>query len=124
MARGAGASLLARIGYKHLVLAIRTAHPGKTFVEIPALEKSRYRAVNNRTPEAVLGLESLAINLPKGLEMPNQQAPQIRGLGIARLIQGQRFETGQAHEATLHPDNQNLSRGYTFKQVDNQYMSN
>jgi len=76
------------------MLAIRTADPGEAFVQIPALEKGCDRAVNDGPPVAILGLESLAVNLPKGLKMPIQQAPQIRGPGIARLIQGQWFETG------------------------------
>jgi len=79
---------------------------GVAFVKVPTLKERRGRAVNHRPPEAVLGLELLAINLPKGLEMPIQQTPQIRGLGIARLTQGQRFETGQAHEASSYPNNQ------------------
>jgi len=88
------------------VLTVRAANPGESLLEISTLEESRNRAVDNRPPVAILGLETLAINLPKGLKMPVQQTPQIRGLGITRLIQGQRFETGQAHEASSYPNNQ------------------
>ena len=94
MAGRTSAPLFAGIGHEHLVFAIRTADPGKALMQIPALEKGCDRAVNDGPPEAVFGLESLAVNLPKGLKMPIQQAPQIRGPGIARLIQGQWFETG------------------------------
>jgi len=94
MAGRTSAPLFAGIGHEHLVLTVWTADPGEAFVEISALEEGRDRAVNDGPPVAILGLESLAVNLPKGLKMPIQQAPQIRGPGIARLIQGQWFETG------------------------------
>jgi len=88
------------------MFAVRAANPGESLLEISTLEESRNRAVDNRPPVAILSLETLAINLPKGLKVPVQQTPQIRGPGIARLIQGQRFETGQAHEASSYPNNQ------------------
>jgi len=67
-----GTTLFAGIGHKHLVLTVRAAHPGKAPLQIPAPEESCDRAVNNRTPETVLGLETFFINLPEGLEVPMQ----------------------------------------------------
>lgn len=99
-------SLLAGISHEHLVLAVRAAHSGEAFVEISALEEGRYRAFYNRPPVAVFGLESLAVHLPKGLEVSIQQSPQVRGLRITRSIQGQRFEARHTHETTPFADKQ------------------
>ena len=51
---------------------VRAAHSGKALLQIPALEESCYRAVNNRTPETVHALETFFINLPEDLEVPIQ----------------------------------------------------
>jgi hypothetical protein len=63
MARGAGATLLAREGHEHLVAAVRAADAGEALVQIAALEKGRHGALDDRPPVAVLGRKAIVVNL-------------------------------------------------------------
>ena len=58
VAGGAGAALLAGKGDEHLVVAVRAADAGEALVQIAAVEKGRHGALDDRPPEAVLGLET------------------------------------------------------------------
>jgi hypothetical protein len=94
----ASASLFARIGNEHFVLAVLAAHSGKTFLEIPTLEKSCYRALDNRTPESVLALITLSVDLTEGVKMLVDQTPQFGYTRITWFIQYGQFGTRGNHE--------------------------
>jgi hypothetical protein len=94
----ASAALFAGISHKHLVLAVRASNPGKTFLQIPTLEKGGHGALNDRPPETVLGLKTLIVDLLEGLKILVDQAPQVGGPRIAWSVQGGRFGTRHSHE--------------------------
>ena len=81
------------------LVAVWAAHPGKTFLEIPTLEKSSHRMLDNGSPEAVLGLISIVVNLLKSVKVLGNQTPQIGGLRIAWLVQCGQFGACSHHEA-------------------------
>jgi hypothetical protein len=86
VAGGAGGALFARIGNEHLVLAVGTADAGEALVQITALEKGRHGALDDRPPEAVLGLKTFVVESLEGLKMLVHQAPQMRGEWIAGAV--------------------------------------
>ena len=90
--------LLARIRDKHLVPAVWAAHARKAFLQISALEKGFHGMLNDRPPEAVLGLKTLIVDLLECLKMRIDQTPQVRVPRIAWKIHGGRFDTRQSHE--------------------------
>ena len=66
MAGGTGTTLLAGKGDEHLVMAVGAANPCKTSFQIAALEKGRHATLDHRSPEAVLGLKLLVVDLSEG----------------------------------------------------------
>ncbi len=72
---GAAKALLAGIGHKYLVLAVGTAQAGEAVVKIAAFEKGRQPALDNRPPEAVVGLIALGVDLLERVKMFIQQPP-------------------------------------------------
>ena len=98
VARGAGAALLAGKGHEHLVLAVRAADAGEALVQVATVEKGRHGALDDRPPEAVLGLKPLVVDLLEGGEMPVQQSPQVGGLRIAGTVEGQRLDRRGRHD--------------------------
>ena len=87
VAGGTRTALLAGKGDEHLVLAVGAADPSKTFLQIAALEKGRHAALDDRSPEAVLGLKPLVVDLAEGVKMLVHDPPQIGSLRIAWPIQ-------------------------------------
>ena len=69
----------------------------KPWCRSPQLEKGRHGALDDRPPEAVLGLKPLVVDLLEGGEMPVHQAPQVGGLRIAWAVEGQRLDSGRCH---------------------------
>ena len=67
--------------------AVGATHPGKTFFEIPALEECGHGPLDDRTPEAVLGLKMLIVVLLERVEMLINQTPQVGCTRIAWLVQ-------------------------------------
>ena len=67
--------MFAGIGHKHLVLAVRAANSGEAFLQISTLEKGCDGALDDRPPEAVLGLKAFVIDLLEGLKMLIHQTP-------------------------------------------------
>ena len=61
-----GTALLTGKGDEHLVMAVRTADAGETFLQIAAREKGGHAAVDHRSPEAVLGLKLLVVDMVEG----------------------------------------------------------
>jgi len=98
VAGGAGTTLLAGEGNEHLVLAVRAANSGEAFLQIATLQKGSHGAVQQRSPEAVLGLKLLVVDLAEAVKMLVQQPPQIGGARIARPIQGGRFGAHKRHD--------------------------
>ena len=68
------------------MLAVRAADTREALMQVAALEKGVDGALDDRPPEAVLGLKLLVIDLLEGLEMPVHQAPQVGSLRIARAV--------------------------------------
>jgi hypothetical protein len=50
-------------------------------------------------PDAVLGLKTFVVDLLEGLKILVHQVPQIRGLRIARAVQGGRLDTRRRHDS-------------------------
>jgi hypothetical protein len=96
--RWTGAALLARIGDKHFVFAVRAANASKTFFEIPAFEKGGHAALDDRTPESVFGLIMLIADLLEGGKMFVDQMPQVGVPRIARSVQNGQFGARGSHE--------------------------
>jgi len=69
------------------MVAVGAADAGKTFLQIAALEKGGHAAVDHRSPEAVLGLKLLVVDLAEGVKMLVQQPPQSGSTWIAWPIQ-------------------------------------
>jgi hypothetical protein len=69
VARGTGTPLLAGESHKHLVVAIGAANPRESVLQLPALVKRCYAAVDHGQPESVLGLIALIVGLPERVEM-------------------------------------------------------
>ena len=97
MAGGARRALLAGEGDEHLMAAVRAADAGEALVQIAALEKGRHGVLDDRPPEAVLGLESLVVDLLEGRKALVHQAPQAGGLRIAWTVQRQGLDTRGGH---------------------------
>ena len=83
-------------------MAVGTADASKTFREITTRNKSGHAAVDDGSPETVLGLKALVIPLPEGVKMLIDQSPQVGGLGIAWAVQWQRLAAGKRHDQA-HP---------------------
>ena len=98
VAGGTRTALLAGIGDEHLMVAVGAANTSKSFFEIAALEKGSHRAVDDGSPEAVLVLIALVVDLPEGLKMLIHQTPQIGGTRIAWAVQWQRFGAPKIHD--------------------------
>ena len=73
-ARGTGATLLAGVGHKHLVMAVGTADACKTFRQVATRKKSGHAAVDDESPETVLDLKPLIIDLPKGVKISRHRS--------------------------------------------------
>ena len=84
-------------------MAVGTANPSKAFFQIATYEKGSHAPIDHRSPEAVLGLKSLAIDLAERLKMLIHQPPQIGSTRITRPIQGQWFGAGKRHDQAAHP---------------------
>ena len=78
--------------------AISAANTGEAFVQIAAGEKGRDGSLDDRPPEAVLGLKPLVVDPPEGLEMLIHQAPQAGGPRIAWTVESQRLDTRGHHD--------------------------
>jgi hypothetical protein len=85
--------------------AILAAYSGKTFLEIPALEKGGHRAPDNRAPETVLALKPFVVGLLERVKMLVDQTPQIGGTRIidhrsalVPVVQYGQFGTRGNHE--------------------------
>ena len=85
------------------MVAVGAANTSKSFFEIAALEKGSHRAVDDGSPEAVLVLIALVVDLPEGLKMLIHQTPQIGGTRIAWAVQWQRFGAPKIHDQAAHP---------------------
>ena len=70
--------LLARKGHEHFMVAVGAANPRKAFFQIATFEKGSHAPIDHRSPEAVLGLKALVIDLVEDLKMLIHQAPQVR----------------------------------------------
>ena len=79
--------LFAGEGDKHLVLAVGAANSGKALLQIATLEKGCHRTLNDGTPETVLGLKTLVVDLLEGLKVLVDQTPQIGRLRIAWTVE-------------------------------------
>ena len=97
MATRAGETLLAGKGDKQLVAAVGAAHSGEALGQVAAAEECRDGPLDDRSPETVLGREPLRVDLPKGVEVPLHQPPELGGPRIARAVQGPRFDAGGDH---------------------------
>jgi len=121
VARGAGAALLAGKGHKHFVVAVGAADAGEALAQVAAGEKSPHGALDDRPPEAVLGLITLVVDLLEGLEVPIQQAPQFGCLRVAWAVERQRLDTRRCHDrkgnGSVIVYSISLERKYTFCQV-------
>ncbi len=80
------------------LFTVRATHSSKTFLEIAALEKSSHRMLEHGSPEAVLGLISIVVNLLENVKVLIDQAPQVGGLRIAWPVQSRRFGACSHHE--------------------------
>ena len=94
--------LLAGEGNKYFVFAVPAANPGESLLQISAFEKGCYRFLNNGTPETVLGLKSLVVNLLKEVEMLVEKTPQIRCVRIAWTVKWQRLAARKSHDQAVH----------------------
>ena len=77
VAGGTGAPLLAGIGNKHLMLTVRATNASEALVQIPTLEKSCYRSLNDWPPETVLALITFIVDLLERVKMLVDQTPQV-----------------------------------------------
>ena len=68
-------------------LQSHTANSGEAFLQIAALEKGGHRLLDDRSPETVLGLITLVVDLLEGVKMLIQQLPQVGCVRIARLVE-------------------------------------
>ena len=75
VAGGARAALLAGESDEHLVLTVGAANSGEAFLQIAALEKGGHRLLDDRSPESVLVLITLVIDLAERVKMLIQQLP-------------------------------------------------
>jgi len=75
-------------------MAVGAADPCKTFLQVAALEKGSHAAVDDRSPEAVLGLKLLVVDLAKRVAVLVHDPPQIGSVRIAWPIQRSRFVAG------------------------------
>ena len=89
VAGGTRAALLAGEGDEHLMLTVGAANAGVAFLQIAALEKGGHRLLDRRSPETVLGLITLVVDLLEGLKMLIQQLPQVGCVRIAWLVEFQ-----------------------------------
>ena len=85
---GTGTPLLAGESDKHLVLTVGTPDSREALLQIAALEKRCHAAVDDRSPESVLGLIAFIVGLPERVKMLIQQLPQVGGLRITWLVEG------------------------------------
>ncbi len=85
---GTRTPLLAGESDKHLVLTVGTADSREALLQIAALEKRCHAAVDDRSPESVLGLIAFIVGLPERVKMLIQQLPQVGGLRITWLVEG------------------------------------
>ena len=69
VARGTGRALLTGKGDEHLVPALGAANAGEAFGEVATLEEGRHGALDDRPPEAVLGLKPLVVDLLECLKV-------------------------------------------------------
>ena len=95
--------LLVGKGRQHLVVAVGETNPRKAFFQIATFEKGSHATRDHRSPEAVLGLKALVVDLPKGVKMLVQQPLQIGSTRITWPIQGQQFGAGKRHELLIGP---------------------
>ena len=102
VAGGTGTALLAGKGHEHLVVAVGAANPRKAFFQIATFEKGSHAPIDHRSPEAVLGLKSLVIDLAERLKMLIHQPPQIGSTRITWPIHGQRFGACKRHDQAAH----------------------
>jgi len=75
-------------GHKHLVLAVGAEDSREALLQIATLEKRCHTAVDDRSPESVLGLIAFVVGLPERVKMLIQQLPQVGGLRITWLVEG------------------------------------
>ena len=66
VAGGASAALLAGEGHENFVPAVRAANASEALVQVAAGEKGLHAALDDRPPEAVLGLEPFVVDLLEG----------------------------------------------------------
>ena len=59
----------------------------KPWLQIAALQIGRHAPLDDRPPEAVLGLIPLVVDLLEGREMAVHHAPQVRGLRVAWAVE-------------------------------------
>ena len=66
-----------------------TANSGEAFLHIAALtlKKGGHRLLDDRSPETVLGLIMLVLDLLEGVKMLIQQLPQVGCVRIAWLVE-------------------------------------
>ena len=86
-------SIPARSPTDQRVRAIRAAGAGEALLQVAALQKGRHAALDDGTPESVLGRKPLVVDLLEGLEMLVQQPPQVGGLGTTGAVQRQGLDT-------------------------------
>ena len=87
VAGGTGTALLAGKGDEHLVVAIWAANPCESLLQIPTFEKGCDTEVDDRSPESVLRLITLVIDLAERVKMLIQQLPQVGCVRIAWLVE-------------------------------------
>ena len=87
VAGGTGTPLLAGEGDEHLVVAIWAANPCESLLQIPTFEKGCDTEGDDRSPESVLRLITLVIDLAERVKMLIQQLPQVGCVRIAWLVE-------------------------------------
>ena len=92
------ATLFAGEGHEHLALAVRATDSREALLQVAAGQEGRHRPLDDRVPKAVLGLETLVVELLEGGEVAVHQTPQVGGLRIAWAVEGQRLDRRRRHD--------------------------
>ena len=80
------------------LLAVGATNASKTLLQIPALQKGCDGSFDDWTPEAVLALITLIVDLLERVKMLIDHTPQAGGPRIAWPVQRQWFDTRHSHE--------------------------
>ena len=79
------------------MLTVGAANSSIPFLQIAALEKGRHGLLDDRSPETILGLIAMVVDLLEGVQMLIKQAPQVGCLRIAWAVERPRLDTVGRH---------------------------